>query len=413
MDFSDFGWGYAPPGMNQRPQMPQQLPPGMGFMPQMPQQQAPQAPQPLIPPPAPRGPYDDDINKLLRQQIAQLKQPQRGGGGVLGALMSYMSPGGARAAEYMQDNRSDNDARPNQLLQMMLLGNKMQAQSAAPPVKIGNQYYWQTPGGFVPAGVEPEKEETTTEKNAKFYRDNPWALEQQKDLKKSGATNVTVDNAGKIGKIPDNSIVVEDPNSPVGYRIEELPSSAAKKKAGGEALQSADQADSVLTAIQGIKDAQESATLPATGTLSRIPGLYSESAAGEVASRVEAIKSPQVLATLATLKKLSENGASGFGATQKNEIDLMTNELGSLDPTGNTKAFNETLGRVEGRYKRLKETIIRNFDNYPPEVQQQLSESGLLAKAPTSPNKRPSDWSKSEWNVLSDEEKNQVWKLRQ
>jgi hypothetical protein len=153
MDFSDFGWGYAPPGMNQVPQMPQQLPPGMGYMPQpqQPQQQAPQQPQQLIPPnfERRRGPYEDDISTFIRQEIARLKQPQKGGGGLLGAFMSYMSPGGARAADYMQGNQEDAASRNNQLLKLMLAGNSLGATEAPKVQMLGDQAVWIDDAGRV------------------------------------------------------------------------------------------------------------------------------------------------------------------------------------------------------------------------------------------------------------------------
>ncbi|MGI8853702.1 MAG: hypothetical protein ACR2GC_10545 [Methyloceanibacter sp.] len=58
------------------------------------------------------NPWTGRMNKFVEQEIARRLNPQQeqGRGGFMGALMSYMSPGGARAADYLQGRNSSHSA---------------------------------------------------------------------------------------------------------------------------------------------------------------------------------------------------------------------------------------------------------------------------------------------------------------
>jgi hypothetical protein len=346
-DYYGQGWGYMQPEGMQQPSA------GVPWHTQPP---APGAAPSMSMPEAPKNKYHDIFEKELMRRYNDSQGGGRGKG-LLGALMSYMSPGGARAAAYMQDNRDDGGIQ--RLAALKALYDLYQPTlSATDDLK---EYNYARSQGYQGSFVD-----------------------FQTAMKKAGGTNVTT-NVGenKYGPIKEGYMIQDDGAG--GVRQVKIPgenpvTDKADNAEAENALTNAEQADSVLGAIDGIRAAQKGAILPTTGTLSQIPGAYSESAAGEVKAFVEAIKSPQVLAMMAELKKLSETGATGFGATQKNEIDLMTNELGLLDPSGNTKVFNSTIDKIEGRWKRIKENVIRNKDSLPPELVAQMEAAGLLGK---------------------------------
>lgn len=135
--------GYAPffPGMTQPP----------GFAPVQPMM--PEAPQPTHQSagPGPQyqpqpNPYDARINRMFEEALASGGQ-QRRGGGMLGALMAYASPGGARAAAMMQGNR---DAEWNRRINMLNLMLKMREFNQP---QIPNIQTYEAPGSEDKYGV--------------------------------------------------------------------------------------------------------------------------------------------------------------------------------------------------------------------------------------------------------------------
>ena len=62
----------------------------------------------------------------------------------------------------------------------------------------------------------------------------------------------------------------------------------------------------------------------------------------EVYNITQTLKSNAVLETMAELKRLSPNGATGFGATNTYEIGLLEGDIASLDPADNNFLKNAT-----------------------------------------------------------------------
>lgn len=376
---------------------------------------APAGPQPLIPPQyqQPKGKYDDRINAMLEQLIAQQSQGGgKRGGGLLGAFMSYASPGGARAAQYMQNNRADAYNSQVNALNLMMRYNQMnQPQLPQAPVQLGDQYYWQTPQGLIPAPVPPKRTDDISE--FEYGQQNPEFFDRQMQLRNAGAQNINI--GSKLGPVPEGHRVVEDENG--GVYMEPIPGKnpVVEKEEAAETAKltrSAEQADTVLESIAGIKDAVKTSSLPALGTASEAVALYSESGAGKVRGYVEALKSTQVLDTMRMLKEASRTGATGMGATNEKEIDLMMNDLGSLNPGGNSEVFNNTLNRVQARWERIKKEVLKNKDKLPPELVASLEESGLLGGKPSEQGGIPSGWSEEDWQMLTPQEQEAIWKIR-
>jgi len=100
-----------------------------------------------------------------------------------------------------------------------------------------------------------------------------------------------------------------------------------------------------------------------TGTLSLAHALTTESYAGQLRSYVASLKSPVVLGAMMKLKKASASGATGFGAMNKPELQLLIDQIGALNPnTTSPKIFKRTIGRIADRYQRVMSRAIRSID---------------------------------------------------
>jgi hypothetical protein len=196
-------------------------------------------------------------------------------------------------------------------------------------------------------------------------------------------TNVTVEG-NKYGTIPTGYQLIETPE---GARMEPLPGSPAAREIAGEeeaaasqeAAQteaSASKAQTMLDATAGIKEEIKNASLPAVGTKSIPFGLYSETAAGRVRSYVNTLKSGVVLGAMMRLKEASATGATGFGQMNRAELQILIDNLGSLDPDNTSQdIFLKTVDRVENQYKRVVNDIRKNVS---PERIKELGLEPLL-----------------------------------
>lgn len=105
-----------------------------------------------------------------------------------------------------------------------------------------------------------------------------------------------------------------------------------------------------------------------TGTLSRVPAMYSGTNAGKFRSVLKQIQSGVALDTMMRLKKASASGATGFGALSERELDILINDLGALDPdTTDPEIIEKTLNNIQRIIDQVTETV-------PPE---ELKKMGL------------------------------------
>lgn len=154
--------------------------------------------------------------------------------------------------------------------------------------------------------------------------------------------------------------------------VEPIPGSKAALAAEAAAAaerskveQKGQKAVTMLDSTQSIRDEIGSASTPVTGTLSRPFALYSGSPAGRVRAYVGALKSGVGLQALASLKELSATGASGFGALNQAELQLLLDQVGALDPD-NTEPdiFLKTIDRIEQQWQQVLNDVERTV---PPE----------------------------------------------
>lgn len=153
---------------------------------------------------------------------------------------------------------------------------------------------------------------------------------------------------------------------------------AAEKKAQESAsVSSAVKAETMLAATSDIRKEIREARTPVTGTSSLPFALYSGSAAGRVRSYVGTLKSGVVLGAMQKLKEASSTGATGFGAMNQSELQILIDDIGALNPdTTEEDIFLKTINRIEDRYKRV---IVDVQKNVSPERQRELGLDKLIA----------------------------------
>ncbi len=169
---------------------------------------------------------------------------------------------------------------------------------------------------------------------------------------------------------PGWRIVYDEAGNPVSQ--EPIPGSPAAMEAAREVSadrskveQKGQKAVTMLDATSSIKDEIKNASTPVTGTLSRPFAMYSGSSAGRVRAYVGALKSGVGLQALSALKELSATGASGFGALNQAELQLLLDQVGALDPD-NTEPdiFLKTIDRIEQQWQQVLNDVERTV---PPE----------------------------------------------
>lgn len=203
-----------------------------------------------------------------------------------------------------------------------------------------------------------------------------------------GDTNI---NLPAVGSIPPGWRVVYDENkNPVSMEpIPGGPAAADVTKADQAATQTtaaqAEKSDLVLNAIQKAREAAENGGPFAVGTLSKPALIYSDSDASKVRGWVDTLKSSTALQALLELKKSSPTGASGFGALNEKELQILIDQLGSLNPDGPQEVFMQTLDNIEQHWKNVQADIRKNL------TPEQINAAGLNdfvgspTKAPAGP----------------------------
>lgn len=198
-------------------------------------------------------------------------------------------------------------------------------------------------------------------------------LEYEQAVRKAGATSI--DNR-QMGTIPPGYRATYDANGNV-TRLDPIEGGPAAQEAEAAATAAdaglsnqADKAETMLGATAAIKDEINSATMPATGTLSQPFAVYSGSAAGRIRSLVKGLQSGVALQAMQKLKEASATGATGFGALSEKELSILINQIGALDPD-NTEPdiFLQTIDRIETQWKRTLANVKRTV---PPDKLREL-----------------------------------------
>ena len=117
--------------------------------------------------------------------------------------------------------------------------------------------------------------------------------------------------------------------------------------------------DGAFAALAAAK--KDPLSLGAAGTLSQIPAILSSSHGGRLRSHIKTLKSPIVMGGIENLRKSSAAGATGFGAMNKEELGILINRLGALDPdTTDDDILWRTLDGIRKQVAIVKKDVVAN-----------------------------------------------------
>jgi hypothetical protein len=188
----------------------------------------------------------------------------------------------------------------------------------------------------------------------------------------------TIPPGWMLKETPEGAMMVPIPGGPVAQKIE-AETRAAEEKTGIKTQTEAGKAETMLDATGSIREIFKGARTPVTGTSSRPFALHSATAAGQVRSYVGTLKSGVALSAITRLKEASATGATGFGAMNEAELQLLIDDIGALDPdTTEPEIFLKTVDRIERRYNRVIEDIRQNVS---PERIRELGLDSLLSSS--------------------------------
>jgi len=165
---------------------------------------------------------------------------------------------------------------------------------------------------------------------------------------------------------------------------------AARRAATTGLVTQAQTARFVLDTADQILNIFEGTDMPVTGLVSVPLGAFPSLPAGRIRTLVAQLKSPIALGALKRLKDSSATGASGFGALNTAELELLISDMGNLDP--NTTApdiFQANVRRIRSRYQRVIDDIKKEVS---PEQIRKLNLGPLLGTTATSSGKKRKRW---------------------
>lgn len=153
-----------------------------------------------------------------------------------------------------------------------------------------------------------------------------------------GGTNVTVNNGGAsvepLGT--EGQILVPDPSSPSGYRVEVAPGSKLdqERKAAEQAAQNAGgiaatTGDTIVTSATRARDANNDRVLG--GVFGALAAYNPSTPNAEVYRQTESLKAIASIENITAMRRASPTGAA-LGAASDKDIELLKNKHGVLDP---------------------------------------------------------------------------------
>jgi hypothetical protein len=141
----------------------------------------------------------------------------------------------------------------------------------------------------------------------------------------------------------------------------------------------------------------------AAGTLSRIPAILSSSHGGRLRSHIKTLKSPIVMGGIENLRKSSAAGATGFGAMNKEELGILINRLGALDPdTTDDDILWNTLKGIQTQVEVVKKDVLAKV---PHDKLRAIGLGHWLPKASMPPSAVKAGVTQAVWDNMTVKEK--------
>jgi hypothetical protein len=210
---------------------------------------------------------------------------------------------------------------------------------------------------------DPEPETTDDIREYEYARDQGFTGTLQDFM----LAQRRAQNPGAGPQVVGDMVMIPDPESPSGYRLEPIP--------GGETAREAEQAEEqqalrdestvrtgsiVLEDIGRVRDRVESSRLPTTGwagsRLQNVPG----TAANDVRALTQTIRANIGFDRLQQMRESSPTGGA-LGNVTVEELARLESVLGNLEQSQSEQQFLENLDRLERIYVDMMERVSPEF----------------------------------------------------
>jgi hypothetical protein len=325
------------------------------------------------------GIFGSDQDPYRRMQLMMamsgmasgMQQPRQAGwsapfGGAargLAQMMPYLAQ--AQSQRYDQQQQQ----QTLQQLQQSLQGLPNQAGNPYGPII---QQLAKTPGGaeealkligpmaaYQPAEVKLKPIWDNATKSMKYVPESQavnqpsdMPLSAQEELKRAGAQNISIKSGPdfQVGQIPEGYVLRKDEKG--GVYLEKLAGSPAEQAAQTQKARAEQAAGIIHTKVQEAKEIMSSADLPTTGMAGQWLNRVGGTAANDLRTTIDTIKSNVGLDTLQKLRQASPTGG-GLGQISDRENEILQSAVASLDQSQSRDQFIKNLNQVDTIYGKI------------------------------------------------------------
>ena len=212
-----------------------------------------------------------------------------------------------------------------------------------------------------PAKHAAEMMELKNKPPGKFIKGpgDEWGINPlEMELREAGRPQTTV-NVKSEGRLEPGQRAIRDDMGNI-IRIENIPGGAPALKAAAEerAVESARetetaQAGNVLDAINQIRELDEDSFFPVTGLAGEIGKIWPGSPQSDTAELIKTVESKITRDAMTDLRKGSSTGATGLGAINQAELDMLRSSVASLKQRQSREQFFRNLDIVEANINRV------------------------------------------------------------
>lgn len=229
----------------------------------------------------------------------------------------------------------------------------------------------------------PPPDPTAAIQNYEYGQANPDFVQQQLEMERAGAMNNTVtvgENTYQFPKEPEGFVYARDANGefimeqfgdtgalrpmliPISGSEADIEAQSAERRmveSGAEDVRKGGQLTTTIDdTLRLMDEAEKESWFPPTGTASGPAAFFSWTKQGQIASNLKLITSRVALGAIQTLKQLSSTGATGFGAMNKAELDLLINAEGALDQARtDPRIFRRTLKDIRSAWNNTMRRV--------------------------------------------------------
>jgi len=183
--------------------------------------------------------------------------------------------------------------------------------------------------------------------------------EFQTEQRKAGATNVTIDNASKVGTIPPGWEVFTDPETKA-RSMRPIAGGPAENELQAKALKQELKASSAVIAMDGVIDTVNEAigvTGRGTAGFAALFDFIPESGPRELANSVQTIQANIGFDKLQAMRDASPTGGA-LGQVSERELGFLQSTLANLDTRQKPESLKKNLQKVLTHYSNWRNAVI-------------------------------------------------------